>query len=132
MCFAKVCFAKVCFAKVCSVKECSDKTCSAKVCFAKVCFPTVFDTNNLIVDLDPGTGSALESFKLAHRGIDVLKAVEERGKMELENERRRSLIKAGQLGDPNIEQVVVVAGDEDQLGKIVVGTKTASTEIEED
>jgi hypothetical protein len=43
------------------------------------------DTNNLMVDILVGSGTALEPFKQAHRYVDVLKAIEERNKLELEN-----------------------------------------------
>jgi hypothetical protein len=71
------------------------------------------DTNSLMIDILPGDGSVLEKFKLAHRGVDVLKSLEEKEKMELENKRRRKLISADKFGDPDIDKVIVVrsAGD---------------------
>lgn len=69
------------------------------------------DTNNLLIDIEPGTGSTLERFKLAHRSIDVLKALADKVRLDLENERRRSLLDAGRLGDPDIERVTVVTGE---------------------
>jgi len=68
----------------------------------------VVDTNNLIADIEVGTGSALESFKKLHRYIDVLKASKEMDKMELENKRRQKLLAKGKLSDPDIEKVTVV------------------------
>lgn len=53
----------------------------------------VVDTNNLLIDIQPGKGTALESFKLAHRGIDVLKTLEEKKEIELENRRRKHLLR---------------------------------------
>lgn len=75
----------------------------------------VVDTNNLIVDIEIGTGSALESFKKLHRYIDVLKAAEEKDKMKLENERRQKLLAKEKLGDPEIEKVTVVTGNQKAL-----------------
>ncbi len=69
------------------------------------------DTNNLVLDILPGEGSALEGFKLAHRGVDVLKAMEEKEKMRLENQRRKKLIKAGKFGDPDIDKVTLISAD---------------------
>lgn len=66
------------------------------------------DTNNLVLDLLPGEGSTLESFKRAHRIIDVLKADEERTKMSLENDRRRELIDGSELGNPEAQKTFVV------------------------
>ena len=76
------------------------------------------DTNNLMIDILPGTGSALEPFKRAHRGVDALKAVEEKKKMELENKRRKKLIKENKLCDPDIEKVVLV-GNNNNLASMV-------------
>jgi hypothetical protein len=79
------------------------------------------ETNNLLVDIVPGEGSALEPFKLAHRGIDVLKVVEEQKKMALENERRLKLIReANNYGDPDIEKVTVVTATDKAGGKVNV------------
>ncbi len=69
----------------------------------------VVDTNNLIVDIEVGTGSALESFKKLHRYIDVLKASKEMEKMELENKRRQKLLAKDKLSDPEIEKITIVA-----------------------
>ncbi len=88
------------------------------------------ETNNLMIDILPGDGSALEAFKLAHRGIDVLKVAEERDKMKLENERRQKLIDEGKLGDPDIEKVTVVTGDSSQLGSLITGVVEGTTEDE--
>ena len=80
----------------------------------------VVDTNNLIVDIEVGTGSALESFKKLHRYIDVLKASEEKDKMKLENKRRQKLLVKDKLGDPEIEKVTVVTGSKKALDLINV------------
>jgi hypothetical protein len=70
------------------------------------------DTNSLMIDIIPGDGSVLEKFKLAHRGVDVLKALEEREKLDLENQRRDELIRLNKLGDPDIENVTVVSASD--------------------
>ncbi len=70
----------------------------------------LLDTQNLIIDIEPGTGTALESFKLAHRKIDVLKALEEKEKLRLENERLKALLSQEKLDDLNwqdSEKVIV-------------------------
>ncbi len=78
------------------------------------------DTNNLVVDLVPGEGSALEPFKQAHRAIDVQKADGERERIEIENQRRTQLVAEGRLADPDVSRVVVVSDDGD-LGAAVLG-----------
>jgi hypothetical protein len=75
----------------------------------------VVDTNNLVIDIEVGTGSALEEFKKLHRYIDVLKASEERDKMKLENKRRQKLLAKDKLSDPEIEKVTVVTGSKKAL-----------------
>lgn len=76
------------------------------------------DTNSLMIDILPGDGSVLETFKLAHRAVDVLKALEEKDKLDLENKRRRKLVNADKLGDPDIERVTVVTNS-DKLSDIL-------------
>ena len=68
----------------------------------------VLDTNNVMVDIEAGTGSTLEGFKRLHRLVDVMKAVEERNKATLENARLEHRLDAGQLDDPDIENMTVV------------------------
>lgn len=84
----------------------------------------LLETNNIVLDLFPGTGSALEEFKRKHREIDVEKAEEEKKKMKLENERRQKLIAAERYGDPDIEKVTVVCSDSTQLSTIVAGVES--------
>jgi len=55
----------------------------------------LLETNNLILDIEPGTGTALESFKLAHRGMDILKTLEEKKGLELENLKKAQLLEEG-------------------------------------
>lgn len=71
----------------------------------------VVDTNNLVVDIEVGSGSTLEGFKRLHRYVDVQKAVEERDKLELENERRQERLDADELSDPDIENMTVITGE---------------------
>jgi hypothetical protein len=63
----------------------------------------VVDTNNLLLDLEIGSGSALEPFKRVHRYEDAMKVREERKRLELENERLQARLDAGILDDPDIE-----------------------------
>ncbi len=84
------------------------------------------DTNNLVMDILPGEGSALEGFKLAHRGVDVLKAIEEKEKMRLENQRRKKLIKSGKLGDPDIDKVVLVS-ETNELAALVASADVSES-----
>jgi len=86
--------------------------------------PFLLDTGNLVIDIVPGKGSALESFKLMHRGIDVLKAFEEKTRMELENKRRDKLIDARKYGDPDIEKVTIVTGAKDAADLIAASFDT--------
>ena len=70
----------------------------------------LLDTHNVILDIEPGTGTALEPFKLAHRAVDVLKALEEKWSAELDNKRKEELLKQGKLHSkfwPGVEKVVV-------------------------
>ncbi|MDL1944439.1 zinc ribbon domain-containing protein [Chloroflexi bacterium CFX2] len=93
------------------------------------------DTNNLMIDILVGSGIALEPFKQAHRYMDVLKVVEERNKLELENakiylenERRQKLLDANRLGDPDIDKIVV-ASDGKLAEELIAeeASETAST-----
>ena len=70
----------------------------------------LLDTHNVILDIEPGTGTALEPFKLAHRGVDVLKALVDKKSAELDNKRKEALLKQGKLHSkywPGVEKVVV-------------------------
>lgn len=82
----------------------------------------LLNTNNVIIDIEVGTGTTLETFKLTHRGIDVLKAREEKRKLELENLRRKTLIEKGKLGDPEVEKITYVKSDEGDADTYVIGT----------
>ncbi len=50
----------------------------------------------------------LEDFKLIHRAVDVKKAQAEARHAELENLRLAARLPKGELGDPDIDKVVVV------------------------
>ena len=78
----------------------------------------LLDTNNLVIDILPGKGTVLERFKLVHRAVDVLKAMEEKEHIHLENRRRKKLVDSGKLVDPYIGKVTVVA-DADKLSDIL-------------
>ena len=58
-----------------------------------------------------GPSPILEPFKRLHRYIDVLREYEIMRKNNLENSRREALLRAGHLGDPEIERVSVVSSD---------------------
>jgi hypothetical protein len=66
------------------------------------------DSNNLYLSIRTSEGAALEPFKRAHRYIDVLKAYEELGSMELKNRRRATHINQANEYDPDIEKVIIV------------------------
>lgn len=94
--------------------------------------PFLLDTGNLVIDIEPGTGSALESFKLMHRGIDVLKALEEKKQLEQESMRRKKLIESDKLGDPDIEKVTIVAGEGSPASDIVAGIAAGESSGDDD
>lgn len=71
----------------------------------------VMDTQNLVLDIMPGEGSALEPFKLAHRGLDVMSKLAEVQAQELENDRLEARKAKEVLTDPKTDRVVVVYGD---------------------
>jgi hypothetical protein len=87
----------------------------------------VVDTNNVMVDIIPGEGSALEHFKREHRKVDVKRAIEETRSIELNNERRNKLIENKKLGDPDIEKVVLV-GSNNGIGSLL--TLDEKTEVD--
>ncbi|MFW9894421.1 MAG: hypothetical protein ACFFD7_01295 [Candidatus Thorarchaeota archaeon] len=77
----------------------------------------LLDTQNLLIDIQPGSGSALESFKLAHRGIDVLKTLEEKKGLELENRRREGLLAEKKYESkywPGADKVVIFEKEEQE------------------
>jgi hypothetical protein len=66
------------------------------------------DTNNLAIDILPGTGSALEPFKLAHRSLDVQKVQQEVEKAKQDNIMRQAIKDKGIVYDPDIAKTVIV------------------------
>lgn len=79
----------------------------------------LLETQNLLIDIQPGSGTALESFKLAHRGLDVLKTLEEKKTLELENKRREHLL-TKEIYDskywPGTDKVVIFDTEEKEDG----------------
>lgn len=69
------------------------------------------ETSNVVLDLEVGPSPILEPFKRLHRYIDVMREYEVMRKNYLENTRREALLKAGRLGDPEIERISVVSSD---------------------
>jgi hypothetical protein len=68
----------------------------------------IVPSNSLYIEALPGTHPLLEDFKLIHRAIDVKKAQAELRHAELENLRLAARLANGELGDPDIDKVVVV------------------------
>ena len=68
----------------------------------------IVPSNSLYIEALPGTHPLLEDFKLIHRAIDVKRAQADARHAELENLRLGARIANGELGDPDIDKVVVV------------------------
>jgi hypothetical protein len=68
----------------------------------------IVPSKSLYIEALPGTHPLLEDFKLIHRAIDVKKAQAEARKSEIENLRLAARLENGELGDPDIDKVVVV------------------------
>ena len=68
----------------------------------------IVPSNSLYIEALPGTHPLLEDFKLIHRAIDVKRAQAEARKAELENLRLGARLATEELGDPDIDKVVVV------------------------
>jgi len=68
----------------------------------------IVPSNSLYIEALPGTHPLLEDFKLIHRALDVKKAQAEVRKAELENLRLAARLENTELGDPDIDKVVVV------------------------
>lgn len=88
----------------------------------------LLDTQNLLIDIQPGAGTVLESYKLAHRGMDVLKTMEEKRTLELENERREHLLKKQKYNVkywPGAEKVVIFDdGKNDSYDEVEASTSS--------
>jgi hypothetical protein len=68
----------------------------------------IVPTTSLYIECLVGTHPLLEDFKLIHRALDVKKVQAEVRHAELENVRLASRVMKDQLGDPDIDKVVVV------------------------
>jgi hypothetical protein len=68
----------------------------------------IVPTTSLYIECLVGTHPLLEDFKLIHRALDVKKVQAEVRHAELENVRLAARAMKGQLGDPDIDKVVVV------------------------
>jgi hypothetical protein len=68
----------------------------------------IVPSNSLYIEALPGTHPLLEDFKLIHRAIDVKRAQAEARKAELENLRLGARLASEELGDPDIDKVVLV------------------------
>lgn len=67
----------------------------------------VVPTGSTFIEALPGTRPVLEDFRLLHRAVDVARVAAEVRRQELDNLRRVARIRSGQLGDPDIETMVV-------------------------
>jgi hypothetical protein len=67
----------------------------------------VVPTGSTFIEALPGARPVLEDFRLLHRAIDVSRVAADVRRRELDNLRRVALIRAGHLGDPDIETMVV-------------------------
>jgi hypothetical protein len=68
----------------------------------------IVPSNSLYIEALPGTHPLLEDFKLIHRAIDVKRAQAEARKAELENLRLGARLANEELGDPDIDKVVLI------------------------
>ncbi len=75
----------------------------------------ILPTGQLYMEALKGEQALLEDFKLAHRGMDVLKVQEEIRESRLENLRRagRLLGEEHDFSDPDIEKIIQVTGTSD-------------------
>lgn len=79
----------------------------------------VVPTGSTFIEALPGTRPVLEDFRLLHRALDVARAAAEVRHRELENLRRVARLRAGELGDPDVETTVVAA---ERAGLVVAPT----------
>jgi hypothetical protein len=68
----------------------------------------ILPSKQLYIEALPGSHPLLEDFKLIHRALDVKKAQAEVRKAEIENLRLAARLENVELGDPDIDKVVVV------------------------
>lgn len=69
----------------------------------------IVPSNSLYIEALPGTHPLLEDFKLIHRAVDVKKAQADTRHAEMENLRLAARLQNKELGDPDIDKLVVVA-----------------------
>ncbi len=70
----------------------------------------IVPTGELFIEALPGAHTLLEDFKLQHRAHDAAKASAEARMAELEVLRRGDLLKAAELGDPDIDKRIEIQG----------------------
>jgi hypothetical protein len=71
----------------------------------------VVPTNSLFVELLPGETTGIETYKAAHRKIDVDIAAQTARMKALENVRLTARLLASEHDDPNVDQRVLIQGD---------------------
>lgn len=69
----------------------------------------LLETNNVLLSRVVDSATSIEPFKSLHRYLDILSAAADLDKKSVENQRRQARIDAGQLGDPDVEKLTVVA-----------------------
>jgi hypothetical protein len=68
----------------------------------------IVPSDSLYIEALPGTHPLLEDYKLIHRAIDVKRVQAETRKAELENLRLAARLAGAELGDPDVDKVVLV------------------------
>jgi hypothetical protein len=82
---------------------------------ARVAQEVVVPTGQLFMEALTGAHPLLEDYKLAHRAIDVERALAEMRSVQVETLRRAARISVGDLGDPDVEHRVEVVGTDPDL-----------------
>ena len=85
-------------------------------------------TGSTFIEALPGTRPVLEDFRLLHRAVDVARVAAEVRRQELDNLRRVARIRSGELGDPDIETMVVAPSG---TGTVVDARTTSPSNGEE-
>ena len=73
----------------------------------------IVPSDSLYIEALPGTRPLLEDFKLIHRAIDVKRAQAEDRKAEFENLRLGARLANEELGDPDVDKVVLVSNGQE-------------------
>jgi hypothetical protein len=68
----------------------------------------VVDTNNVVLNLHVGTGSAMEPFKRLHRYVDARKALTEERQAATEANRRAKRVESLDYTDPDTDRTVII------------------------